>query len=62
MGYQQQQYAIHRSNRLPSAFATFNSVLFHKRVGIFEDLPRDLEANPMFSPVGSRLGVVPFEP
>src|SRR5260370_39297379 len=62
VGYQQQQHAIHRSNRLPSAFSAFNPVLFHERVGIFEDLPCDLEADPMLSPVGSRLGVVPFEP
>src|SRR5260370_7843811 len=29
VGYQQQQYAIHRSNRFPSPFSALNPTLFH---------------------------------
>jgi hypothetical protein len=47
---------------LPSKLAALNAILFCESVRIAEDLPGDLEADPIFSAVGLLLGTVPLEP
>jgi hypothetical protein len=62
VSYQQKQYALHHSYRLPAMFATVDLILFYKSVGIVENVSGDLEADPVLSPIGPRLGNIPLEP
>jgi hypothetical protein len=62
VGHQQLQYAVYRSDRLPTNFAALNAILFDKGIRIAEDLPGDFEADSMFSAVGLLLGTIPLEP
>jgi hypothetical protein len=62
VGHQQQQYAVYRSDRLPTNFAALNAILFDQGIRIAEDLPGDLEADSMFSAVRLLLRTIPLEP
>ena len=61
MGYQQQKHTVRYAERLPPEFAVFDVILFHKRIGIVENMARNLERDPVLSQVRSRLGGVPLE-
>src|SRR5271154_4719923 len=61
VGHQQQQNAVHRSDRLPAKFSAFNAILLYQSVGIGENMFCDLETNPMLSTVGFRFGIIPLE-
>jgi hypothetical protein len=47
---------------LPAAFAAFDTILFHQRVGIFENMASNLEADSVFALIAAGLGFVPFKP